>query len=133
MEKESVIRDLNLLWIRRDDEYLCYDFDDNKTRILVGVYDYKDTVSKSASKPLSKSISKSVSSNGSYPKSKFIGVNLHTQAYRAGRKNKWQASFIHKGKKHHLGTFETDYRAAVAYDNGVKNMNLDNVKELNFG
>ena len=116
--KNKVVRDLDLLWIFQGDKWICYDFDEDGNRILVGTYREDELISEEKA--------------GIRPKSRFKGVNLHTQAYKAGRKKKWQASFIYEKRKHHFGTFETDTEAAIAYDEGVKMMNLTELKGLNF-
>ena len=137
--EEKVVRDLDLLWILHHDEWLCYNFDENGDRILVGSFKEDQLISEQEFKELNgisykkyKQRKRSKELNGSLPKSDFVGVNLHSQAHKSGRKKKWQASFTYQKKRHYFGTFETEIEAARAYDKGVTSMDLADYKRLNF-
>jgi len=57
--------------------------------------------------------------------SRFIGVSFHKQT------NKWLAQCSLNGKQKHIGRYKTEIEAAEAYNNFVRENNLDDFAVLN--
>jgi len=49
--------------------------------------------------------------------SKYLGVCRY--------KNKWRAGLKHEGKQHHLGDYDSEIDAAIAYNSGAKRIHGD--------
>ena len=133
--KDKIIRSETLLWIKKLDTWCCYDHDDQGNRILIGEYHNKEMAPKNDSKTrlledgdIKRQRAKERCDKR--PRSKYKGVVLHIQAYRAGRDKVWQSGTTLEGKKHHFGTFRTDHEAAMAYDKGIRKLSID--RKLNF-
>ena len=133
--KDKIIRSQTLLWIKKFDVWYCYDHDDQNNRILIGEYHNKEMESQIDSKTVlyedkGIKLQRAKERCGKRPRSKYRGVVLHIQAYRAGRDKVWQSGTTFKGIRYHFGTFRTDHDAAMAYDKGIRKLSID--KELNF-
>ena len=134
-KEEKIIRNETLLWIKKLDMWQCYDHDEQGNRIDMGTFRDDSTRSQiDYSKRLVEN--QSIKSQriedrrDKRPQTKYRGVNLHTQAYRAGREKIWQSGIRLNGKRVHFGTFCTDHEAALAYDKGVRGLPVD--RKLNF-
>ncbi len=57
--------------------------------------------------------------------SRFIGVCFHKQ------NNKWKAQCSLNGKRKHIGMYKTEIEAAIAYNNFIRENNLDDFNILN--
>lgn len=62
------------------------------------------------------------SKHGFFGKSKYVGVVL--QQYNS----KWKAILRYKGKAYHLGIYEDEIQAAIAYDNKIDELQLTKLR-----